>query len=69
MKRKPGQPHKGWKGSARAAVARSPRDGRPYYCVKCKLGFGEYMACDRADCKLESEESAEMRKLLVEANS
>jgi hypothetical protein len=48
---------------------RSPRDGQPYYCTRCKLGFAEYMACERTDCALESNESAEMRSVLVKAAS
>lgn len=44
---------------------RNPRDGKPFYCVKCKHRFDE--ACARTDCKLESEESAELRVLLVAA--
>ena len=45
----------------------TPTNGKPYYCVKCKLGFGEYMACELPDCKLESHASAEMRQLFVAA--
>jgi hypothetical protein len=44
---------------------RTPTDGKPYYCVRCKLGFAEYMACEGVACKLESEASAEMRQLFV----
>ena len=47
--------------------ARTPRDGKPYYCVRCGLGFAEYIACEDADCKLESEASAEARAILVTA--
>lgn len=46
---------------------RSPSDGRPYYCIRCNLGFGEYIACELPDCELESPESAEVRRQLVEA--
>jgi len=45
---------------------RTPRDGKPFYCVKCNLGYGEYLACELPDCELESEASAEMRMLFVE---
>ena len=48
-------------------MSRTPQDGQPFYCVKCKAGFGEYIACERPDCKLESQESAEVRMLLVKA--
>ena len=44
----------------------TPTNGRPYYCVKCGLGFQEYMACELPDCELESEASAEVRKLFVD---
>ena len=46
---------------------RTPRDGKPYYCVKCKMGFAEYIACELPDCELESEASAEMRQMFVTA--
>lgn len=36
-------------------------DGKPYYCALCGLGFGEFMACEEPDCKLESEEEARQR--------
>jgi hypothetical protein len=47
---------------------RTPRDGQPYYCVKCECGFAEYMACELPDCELESEASAEMRQLFTGAD-
>ena len=37
-------------------------DGKPYYCVICGLGFGEYMACDGLACILESIEKSESRQ-------
>lgn len=40
----------------------TPSNGRPFYCIKCGLGFGEFMACELTDCKLESEEEALQRK-------
>ncbi len=45
------------------SIERSPTDGQPYYCVKCSMGFGEFMACELPDCELESEMSAELRTL------
>lgn len=45
---------------------RTPTDGKPFYCVKCKMGYGEYIACDLPDCELESEASAEMRQMMCE---
>ena len=48
-------------------VARAPRDGKPYYCIRCGLGFSEYMACKDVGCKLETEASAEVRQVLVDA--
>lgn len=41
-------------------------DGKPYYCDLCGLGFGEFMACEEPDCKLESEDKAKKR---AEANA
>lgn len=46
---------------------RTPRDGKPFYCIKCRLGYGEYLACELPDCKLESEASAEARAALSKA--
>jgi len=40
---------------------RNPRDGRPYYCAVCGAGFGEYLACEMPDCKLETEAEAAKR--------
>lgn len=40
---------------------RKPNDGRPYYCHECGLGFGEYLACELPDCRLESEAEAQKR--------
>jgi hypothetical protein len=37
---------------------RTHNDGRPYYCAECGLGFGEFLACELPDCKLESEADA-----------
>jgi hypothetical protein len=33
----------------------------PYYCALCGLGFGEVMACEEADCCLETKQVAEAR--------
>ncbi len=41
---------------------RSPYDGEPYYCAVCGLGFGEFMACEEPDCKLEDSDDALNRK-------
>lgn len=46
-------------------TGRTPRDGKPFYCVNCGAGYGEYVACELPDCKLEGEESAELRALMV----
>ena len=40
---------------------RTPHDGRPFYCVDCGAGFGEYLACEEGDCALESVATAEAR--------
>lgn len=31
------------------------------YCVLCGLGFGEFMACELPDCRLESDEEVAER--------
>lgn len=49
-------------GGDEAVSDRTPYDGKPYYCVTCGLGFGEYIACEEAGCKLESIEAAQARK-------
>jgi hypothetical protein len=41
----------------------TPTNGKPFYCTKCDMGFGEYMACELPDCKLESEEEAQARSV------
>lgn len=43
---------------------RTPTDGKPFYCLKCKKGFSAFADCVRSDCKIESEESAEIRQFL-----
>lgn len=48
-------------------AARNPRDGKPFYCVKCRCGLDEYLACELPDCELESEASAEMRAAFAKA--
>jgi hypothetical protein len=42
---------------------RTPTDGKPYYCALCGLGFGEFMACEESDCKLEDWDTARKRAL------
>jgi hypothetical protein len=37
------------------------KDGKPYYCVACGLGWGEFIACEEVDCELESEVEAQKR--------
>jgi hypothetical protein len=41
---------------------RTPYDGEPYYCKACGLGLGEFMACEEAECELESRETAQERQ-------
>lgn len=41
---------------------RSPYDGRPYYCIVCGDGFGEFVSCELPDCTLESEADALLRQ-------
>ena len=43
-------------------MRRTPYDGRPYYCEPCGLGFAEYVACERPDCRLEPDAFAEARR-------
>lgn len=49
-------------------IERSPYDGKPYYCAICRLGYGEYMACEEPDCILESEEKALLRMKNMESD-
>jgi len=42
-------------------IKRSPRDGKPFYCALCVLGFGEFLVCEESDCALESIEAAHKR--------
>ena len=32
---------------------RTPTDSKPFYCITCGLGFGEFIACEEVDCELE----------------
>lgn len=41
--------------------ARTPNDGKPYYCEKCGAGLGEYIACEWPDCELETDDMAKTR--------
>jgi hypothetical protein len=50
-------------GSGVSMTVRTPSDGRPYYCSRCGWGFAEYLACDEVDCELESNETAEKRRI------
>jgi len=43
-------------------------DGKPFYCATCGLGYGEYMACEEADCALESDAAAKARAALPSAD-
>lgn len=45
-------------------MERHPHDGKPYYCTACGAGFGEMMACEDTDCRLESVADAESRAAL-----
>jgi hypothetical protein len=45
-----------------AVLARSPRDGQPFYCMVCGAGYAEWLACDNAGCVLESRERAKARQ-------
>lgn len=41
---------------------RTPLSAVPYYCKVCGAGYGEYLACDAPDCKLESLHEAGKRR-------
>jgi len=36
--------------------------GEPYYCALCGAGYGEYMACELPDCKLQTKAEAMDRR-------
>lgn len=40
---------------------RDSKDGQPFYCKTCGLGFQEMMACEEVKCNLESAEEAMKR--------
>lgn len=37
---------------------RDSRDGKPFYCKTCGLGWQEVMACEETNCQIESDEDA-----------
>lgn len=43
---------------------RNQYDGKPYYCDTCGLGFGEYLACGDAGCRLEPSARAASRQIV-----
>lgn len=47
---------------------RTPYNGRQYYCIKCGLSFGEFIACELPDCTLESWSEAQRRAQLHKAD-
>lgn len=46
-------------------TTRSPRDGKPYYCDECGVGWAEYMVCEDGPCRLETEAEAHERQRLL----
>jgi hypothetical protein len=44
------------------AEKREPHDGRPFYCDVCGAGYYEFLACEQADCRLETMHAAVGRK-------
>jgi len=40
---------------------RDSKDGKPYYCKLCGMGWQEMMACEEGDCQIESETDAMKR--------
>lgn len=53
-----GIPADGKAGDGPAFPGRSPYDGKPYYCDVCGLGFGEFVACEEPECRLETAAAA-----------
>jgi len=47
--------------AARRREFRDSKDGKPFYCKLCGLGFQEMMACEESDCELETEDDAMKR--------
>lgn len=45
----------------RQAGFRDSKDGKPFYCAVCGMGWGEYGACEEPDCELETQEAASKR--------
>lgn len=37
---------------------RDSKDGKPFYCKLCGMGWQEFGACEEPDCELESDEEA-----------
>jgi hypothetical protein len=37
------------------------KDGEPFYCKLCGMGWNEFGACEEPDCELESKEEAMKR--------
>lgn len=46
---------------ARASGSRDPKDGEPFYCTFCGLGWNEYGACEDVRCELETKDAALQR--------
>ena len=46
---------------------RTPYDGQPYYCIKCGVGFYEFIACELPDCEREDVRDAERRRDKIKA--
>lgn len=40
---------------------RDSKDGKPYYCKTCGMGWNEMMACEEGDCVEETEDEAMKR--------
>jgi hypothetical protein len=44
---------------------RTSRDGQPYYCLTCGLGYSEFLACEDGGCELEPPDRAARRATLA----
>lgn len=44
----------------------TPTNGRPFYCVACGAGFGEFLACEEPDCQLEPVERAKKSQKIAQ---
>lgn len=46
---------------ARQHGVRDSRDGKPFYCTNCGMGWSEFGSCEDVACNLETEDAAKLR--------